>query len=74
MPVYSSYLFINLGVPELSIIFVLVLLLFGPGKLPGVMKSLGDGVRQFKNAATGLTGESNEKLAEKSESSSDKAE
>ncbi len=46
-------LFINLGVPELSIIVLLVLILFGPGKLPGVMKSLGDGVRQFKDAASG---------------------
>jgi len=45
--------FINLGVPELSIIVVLVLILFGPGKLPGVMKALGDGVKQFKDAASG---------------------
>lgn len=46
-------LFINLGVPELSIIVVLVLILFGPGKLPSVMKSLGDGVRHFKDASNG---------------------
>jgi sec-independent protein translocase protein TatA len=46
-------LFINLGVPELSIIVLLVLILFGPGKLPGVMKSLGDGVRQFKDSSNG---------------------
>ncbi len=56
-------LFINLGVPELSIIVLLVLILFGPGKLPGVMKSLGDGVRQFKDAASGDTA----KKADKSE-------
>ncbi len=49
----TTLLFINLGVPELSIIVLLVLILFGPGKLPGVMKSLGDGVRQFKDAASG---------------------
>lgn len=49
----TDFLFINLGVPELSIIVVLVLILFGPGKLPNVMKSLGDGVKQFKDAATG---------------------
>ena len=46
-------LFINLGIPELSIIVLLVLILFGPGKLPSVMKSLGDGVKQFKDAASG---------------------
>jgi sec-independent protein translocase protein TatA len=53
MQLSTNLLFINLGVPELSIIVVLVLILFGPGKLPHVMKSLGDGVKQFKDAATG---------------------
>jgi sec-independent protein translocase protein TatA len=52
MQLYNDLLFINLGVPELSIIVVLVLILFGPGKLPSVMKSLGDGVRQFKDASS----------------------
>lgn len=51
----SNWLFINLGVPELSIIVLLVLILFGPGKLPGVMKALGDGVRQFKDASSRLS-------------------
>ena len=59
MPTNFDLLFINLGVPELSIIVLLVLILFGPGKLPGVMKSLGDGVRQFKEASSRLA--SNEK-------------
>ena len=59
----TEFLFINLGVPELSIIVLLVLILFGPGKLPGVMKSLGDGVRQFKDAANG----SSPKITEQSE-------
>jgi sec-independent protein translocase protein TatA len=45
--------FINLGVPELSIIVLLVLIFFGPGKLPSIMKSLGDGVKQFKDASNG---------------------
>jgi sec-independent protein translocase protein TatA len=53
MQLPANPLFINLGVPELSIIVVLVLILFGPGKLPHVMKSLGDGVKQFKDAASG---------------------
>lgn len=47
------FIFPQLGLPELSIIVLLVLILFGPGKLPGVMKSLGDGVKQFKEAASG---------------------
>jgi sec-independent protein translocase protein TatA len=54
----TDLLFVNLGVPELSIIVVLVLILFGPGKLPHVMKSLGDGVKSFKDAASGKTEDS----------------
>ena len=38
----------NLGIPELVIIFVIVLLLFGPSKLPGLGKSLGEAIRGFK--------------------------
>lgn len=67
-----EWLFINLGVPELSIIVLLVLILFGPGKLPGVMKSLGDGVRQFKDASSRIaSGESESKPEPKKEVSSD---
>ena len=62
MELTSLYpLFINLGVPELSIIVVLVLILFGPGKLPGVMKALGDGVKQFKDASNNGIGHPEDK-------------
>jgi sec-independent protein translocase protein TatA len=57
MQLHTDLLFINLGIPELSIIVLLVLILFGPGKLPTVMKSLGDGVKQFKDAASGQAAE-----------------
>ncbi len=52
-PLLFPLSFINLGLPELSVIVLLVLMLFGPGKLPGVMKSLGDGVKQFKDSVSG---------------------
>ena len=45
----------SLGVGELAIIFVIVLILFGPGKLPNVMKAMWDGIRQFKDASRELT-------------------
>lgn len=64
MHMQTELLFINLGVPELSIIVLLVLILFGPGKLPGVMKALGDGVKQFKDASNG---EQPKKVADKAE-------
>ena len=52
-PAYSAppLLFLpSLGVGELAILFVIVLILFGPGKLPEVCRALGDGLKQFKNA------------------------
>lgn len=42
----------QLGMGELAVIFVIILILFGPGKLPDVCKALGDGVKQFKKAAS----------------------
>jgi len=39
-----------LGVPELIVIFVIALLVFGPKKLPDLGKSLGKGLREFKRA------------------------
>ena len=40
----------NLGGPELIIILVIVLVVFGAGKLPNVMKDFGRGVKEFKKA------------------------
>ena len=40
----------NLGGPELMVILVIVLIVFGAGKLPNVMRDLGAGVREFKKA------------------------
>lgn len=39
----------GLGTTEMIIILVLVLIVFGAGKLPQVAKSLGKGVREFKD-------------------------
>lgn len=53
MPELPFPLFLpSLGIGELSIVLVIILLLFGPGKLPSVMRALGDGVKQFKSAST----------------------
>jgi len=38
------------GMGELLIILVILLVLFGPGKLPQVGKSLGSAISQFKNS------------------------
>lgn len=38
----------NLGTPELLVILVIVLLLFGGNKIPSLMRGLGEGIRNFK--------------------------
>jgi sec-independent protein translocase protein TatA len=43
----------GLGAQELMIILVLVLIIFGAGKLPTVGSALGKGIRNFKVGATG---------------------
>lgn len=43
----------GLGGPELIMIGVVVLLLFGGKKLPELMRGLGKGIREFKNAKDG---------------------
>ena len=43
----------GLGWQELMIVLVIVLIIFGAGKLPQVAKSLGQGVKEFKTEAAG---------------------
>jgi sec-independent protein translocase protein TatA len=43
----------GLGVPELALILVIGLVLFGPGKLPQVGKALGKSIKEFKSATNG---------------------
>ncbi|MEL1242372.1 twin-arginine translocase TatA/TatE family subunit [Flavobacterium flavipallidum] len=39
------------GVTEILVILAVVLLLFGGKKIPELMKGLGSGIKEFKNAA-----------------------
>ncbi len=41
------------GPTELIIILVIVLIIFGAGKLPGIGKALGKGIKEFKDGSTG---------------------
>jgi sec-independent protein translocase protein TatA len=43
----------RLGMPEILIILVVVLLLFGGKKIPELMKGLGTGIKEFKDASKG---------------------
>ncbi len=44
---------LGLRMPELLVIGLIVLLLFGPGKLAGLGQGLGEGIRGFKKALAG---------------------
>ncbi len=49
----------HLGAPELIIILVIIMLLFGVGKLPQVGNAIGKSLREFRK---GQSGESNDKV------------
>ena len=57
-----SVYFGMIGVMQIAIIVVVVLLFFGGKKIPELMKGLGSGIKEFKNAAKE---ESEEKIEEK---------
>jgi sec-independent protein translocase protein TatA len=43
----------GLGWQELLIVLVIIMIIFGAGKLPEIAKSLGQGVKEFKQESTG---------------------
>jgi Tat protein translocase TatB subunit len=45
----------GMGASELLVVFIIALILIGPRKLPELAKGLGKAVRQFQDAAKGLT-------------------
>jgi len=40
----------GIGTGELIVILIIVLIIFGAGKIPEVMKALGKGIKEFKDA------------------------
>ncbi len=59
----------NIGVPSLILILVIALVVFGPGKLPGVGKALGESVHGFKK---GIAGDDDVQEAEVKEAKEEK--
>ncbi|MDF7818152.1 twin-arginine translocase TatA/TatE family subunit [Runella sp. MFBS21] len=51
MNMLSILLFLGLGGQEILLIGLIVLLLFGAKKIPELMKGLGKGIREFKDAS-----------------------
>ena len=54
----------GIGWQELIIIAVVALIIVGPKKLPDLAKTLGKGIRDFKNAAEGVTEDLKDTLKE----------
>jgi sec-independent protein translocase protein TatA len=50
----------NIGPTELIIVLVIVLLIFGPKRLPGLGRQLGSGMREFKDSISGKGGRDDE--------------
>jgi sec-independent protein translocase protein TatA len=44
---------LNVGPLEIGIVLLIVLVIFGPKRLPQLGRSLGSGMREFKDAVTG---------------------
>lgn len=63
-----------MGMPELILILVIALVVFGPKKLPEIGKALGKGLKEFKQETSGEKKEEAAILAETKKSEETKAE
>jgi sec-independent protein translocase protein TatA len=54
----------GLGAPEIILIIVAILIMFGGNKIPELMKGLGRGVKEFKDAQNGETNAANNTTTE----------
>jgi sec-independent protein translocase protein TatA len=54
-------MFGSLGLPELLIILVIVIIIFGAGRLPQLGRGLGEGIQNFRN---GLRSSDDKKIVE----------
>ncbi len=55
----------GIGPLELIIVLVIVLVIFGPKRLPGLGRSLGTGMREFKDSLSGKDGDAEKDQAAK---------
>jgi len=56
----TSTILLMIGWPQIVLIIVVVLILFGGKKLPQLMKGLGEGMKEFKNASKDLNDDNKE--------------
>ena len=71
--VLNTLLFLgSFGAPEMIIIALIVLLLFGGKKIPELMRGMGKGIREFNNAKDGMRDEIRKGMNDDETSSSNK--
>ncbi len=58
----------GIGMPELIIILVIILIIFGAGKLPQIGGGMGKAIKNFKKETTQVDKEDTEKIEEKKDS------
>ncbi|MBK8968248.1 MAG: twin-arginine translocase TatA/TatE family subunit [Saprospiraceae bacterium] len=69
----STLVFIgNLGATELTLIFLVVLLMFGGNKIPELMRGLGKGIREFNSAKNSVEDEIRQGMRDAEKKSIDK--
>jgi sec-independent protein translocase protein TatA len=57
----------GIGMPELIIILVIILIIFGVGKLPEIGGGMGKAIRNFKDASNEAESDTSDKLEDKKE-------
>ena len=55
----------NVGPMELIVVLIIALVVLGPKKLPEVGKSLGKGMREFKDSISGMAGDDDAEKAKR---------
>lgn len=63
----------SIGPMEMIIILAIVLLIFGPGKLPGVGRALGRSITEFKSATSGAPQKDEPEVKKSEDPMTDKA-
>ena len=55
--IFKPIFLFNLGAPEIILVLLLVLVLFGARKIPEMMQGLGKGIKEFKKATKDIESE-----------------
>jgi sec-independent protein translocase protein TatA len=64
----------NIGLPEILVVLVIALIVFGPKRLPELGRSLGRGIREFKGSVSGEDDDDEDKELRELQQSKAKAE